>query len=357
MARFYRDWHIIGKMPLQTDAFASQDLFAILAVARASVVLHNPALFPSAHARLSMVRFVVAVFLPVVLLACSPDSQVKKSSQVIAKVNKSEISIHQLNNLLKQAGSGLTEDQQKLARRQLLERLVDQELLVQQATLKKLDRDPNVLQAIEAARRQILSQAVMEQLGATTSRPTEEEVKKFYVDHPELFDNRRIYRLVEIAVLASNEQMKQVAEEAEKAKSVNELLSYLKSQNIRFNAQSTVKAAEQLPLHALPRLNKLKEGQFAAIPASPGLIIFQVLGTQVAPLKDKEAFARIEQFLFNQNKTAAAQSELKRLREIAKIEYVGEFQKAQKDEKDAEPPAGSERSSKDFMDKGVSGLR
>ena len=114
-------------------------------------------------------------------------------------MNKEEITVHQLNNAMAQFRN-LNEDQQKAVTKQVLERMVDQELLVQKAIEKKLDRDPRIMQAIEASKRQILSQAYIDQLTQQAQKPTTEEVKKFYDARPELFSDRKIYRLQELAI-------------------------------------------------------------------------------------------------------------------------------------------------------------
>ena len=53
-------------------------------------------------------------------------------------------------------------EQAKAASRQVLERLIDQELLVQQAIDKKLDRDPVAQRRLAAARERILGDMLVE---------------------------------------------------------------------------------------------------------------------------------------------------------------------------------------------------
>ena len=83
-------------------------------------------------------------------------------------------------------------------RREILDKLVDQELAVEQAVEKKLDRSPEVLMAIENARREILARAYVEQITASMPKPTVDEAKKYYAENPQLFAERRIYNIQEI---------------------------------------------------------------------------------------------------------------------------------------------------------------
>jgi outer membrane murein-binding lipoprotein Lpp len=284
--------------------------------------------------RLALAAALVAALL---LAACGRDDGKKPASQVAVKVNKEEITVHQLNNQLAQFRN-LAPEQQKAATRQILERMIDQELLVQKAIEKKLDRDPRIMQAIEANRRQILSQAYLESLTQGAAKPTADEIKKFYAERPELFSERKIYRLQELAIPQ------------------REGVTWLKSKNVPFNANSTVKAAEQLPLEVLPRLSKVGVGQVMLLPAQQGFLLVQVAAVESQPLDERQAQPFIEQFLTNQKRVALAQEEVKGLRSTAKIEYVGEFATAAAPA-EAPKPAAPKAGEKSAIDKGISGLR
>ena len=296
----------------------------------------------------------------VMIAACGKEDGTKTATQVAAKVNQEEITVHQLNNAMAQFRN-LNPEQQKAVTRQVLERMIDQELLVQKAIERKLDREPRVMQSIEASRRQILSQAYVEQLSAQVQRPSADEITKFYGERPELFAERKIYRLQELAIPARAEITAQLLEEQiRKAKSLNDVVAWLKSLNVPFNANSTVKAAEQLPLEVVPRLAQLQVGQVMLMPAQQGYLLVQVAATEKQPLDEKQAQPFIEQFLTNQKRVELARGEVKSLRDTAKIEYMGDFAadapaKAAKAAKAAQPaPAAGEKSA---IDKGVAGLR
>jgi len=261
-----------------------------------------------------------------VLGACGDRPPEKKAaSQVAAKVNDGEISVHQINFVL-QRTPNIPAAKAEAAKRQVLESLIDQELAVQQALEAKLERTPNVMQAIEGARRDILARAYIEQKVAKQTKPSIDEVRKFYNDHPELFANRKIYRIEEIAFAASQDIIDGVKAQLGTGKSsVAEVVTGLKAKGIQVAGGVSVKAAEQLALELLPRLSQVKDGQVQMIENQGRAALITVLASKSEPMDEVKAQPFIENFISNKQKSEAARSAMKELREKSKIEYVGEF--------------------------------
>jgi EpsD family peptidyl-prolyl cis-trans isomerase len=265
-----------------------------------------------------------AVAVAAVLMAGCGETKDKPATQTAAKVNKEEITVHQINFALGQQ-RGVRPEQQEAVRKQVLERLVDQELTLQKAAEIKIDRDPKVVQQVEAARRDIISRAYLERVGDTAIRPTAAEIEKYYADKPALFKERRIYNLQEIAIEAKPEQVPALKARLESSKNINEFVEYLKANDFRFAGNQAVRAAEQLPLASLDTFASMKDGQATLNPTPTGATVVVLAGSRSQPIDLQRASPAIEQFLLNERKRDIIAKDLKSLREAAKIEYVGQF--------------------------------
>jgi EpsD family peptidyl-prolyl cis-trans isomerase len=257
----------------------------------------------------------------------------KPETQVIAKVNGDEISIHQLNFQLARMGQ-VSEEQSKLASKQILARLVDQQLLKQRALEAKLDRDPKTLQAIESSKDEILGQAYMDQLMSKAAKPSKAEIEAFYQDNPELFANRRIYRLQELVVDINKDKFAEVQDSLKDIKTMNEVAIWLRGKNYPFTANSNVRAAEQLPLEMLKKLHPIKDGEWVAVPTERSLNIVHLAASQSKPISLDNATPFIQQYFLNQNKSKLAKKEMETLNSNAKIEFIGAFSDMKKSSTD-----------------------
>ena len=261
-----------------------------------------------------------------VLAGCSDDKKDKPASQVAAKVNKEEISVHQINFVL-QRQSGVRPEQADAARQQILERLIDQELAVQKADEMKIARDPSVLMGIEAARRDIIARAYADKVALTAARPTREEVKKYYDEHPALFKERRVYKLQELRVEVPQDKIAAVSQRLKAAKTPAEITDYLRSNNLRFLVNQAFRGAEQVPLAELDALAAMRDGQSLVKEGSGGLQVMSLLASRPEPVTEERATPAIEQFLWNERKRELLEKDREQLRAAAHVEYVGKFDK------------------------------
>ncbi len=268
---------------------------------------------------------IAAACVAVLLAGCGGDKD--KASQTAVKVNKEEITVHEINFVL-QRQQGLKQEQLEAASRQVLERLIDQQLAVQKAQEQKLDRDPRVVQQIEMAKNEIIARAYVEHVGEGVAKPTPDEISKYYDAKPALFKERRIYSLQEVNIEAAPDQFEAIRAKLSAAKGLNDFVEYLKGAGIRFSGNQAVRAAEQLPLASLDAIARMKDGDSAVSRTPTGLAVLYLSGSRSQPVTVEQARPAIEAFLLNQRKTETVQKDLKALREGAKIEYVGKFAEA-----------------------------
>lgn len=308
-----------------------------------------------------------AVGLGLMLAGCGNKENKQVATQVAAKVGAEEISVHQVNQVLQRASTaGASPESVQRLKREVLEKLIDQQLAVEQATEAKLHRSPDVVSQIEAARREILVRAYMQKVAGNLPKATDEEVKKYHDDHPQLFAQRRIFNVQELVVPAAPGVEGQLRRFAGGGKSIEEASAWLKSQNIAFNSGGATRAAEQLPMEVLPQLQGVQDGQSIVLAAPQAVTLLRVVSSQSAPVTRAEALPRIEQFLSNRRTAEAVAANLKQLRESTAIVYMGEFGGATSANASSAAPAKSTAAAPatapagpapTVMEKGVAGLK
>ena len=276
-------------------------------------------------------QLLTPVVLALVLAGCGDKADKKVATQVAAKVGSEEISVHQINQVLARTNTANTTPQGAQAlRREVLEKLIDQQLAVDQATESKLHRSPDIVAQIEAARREVLARAYIQQVTAALPKPSAEETKKYYVEHPSLFSERRLFNIQELIVPASVGP--QVADQMRTmlaaGKTMEELAAMLKSKDIKFGGGAAQRAAEQIPLELLSKVHALKDGQATIISTAQAFTVIRVASSQSAPVAEAAALPRIEQFLANQRGVEAVTKNLKDLRAKAGVTYMGDFAQA-----------------------------
>jgi EpsD family peptidyl-prolyl cis-trans isomerase len=308
------------------------------------------------------------IILSAALLAGCSGSGKKADTQVVAKVNGKEITVHQLNFMLQRLGP-MDEKQAKQAQKLVLDTLVEQEALVQKALADKLDREPKVVQALDIARQQILAQAYLEkQLQGTA--PSAAEVRTYFEQHPDLFVHRKVFRFNELVALPRAEQMASVKDKiAHSGNNLAAIASWMRDQKIPVRASVAEHPSEQLPTELLPKLAQMKEGEITTINTQGGLGVMQFVSMREQPVTQDQAKPVIERFLMNQKRVELAKAEIKRVKDEAKVEYVGAFADEGKPvvqaQANKDAPASATKAAEsakvdagvESMEKGLSGLK
>lgn len=261
------------------------------------------------------------------LAGCNEKTGADAGGPAAATVNGEAISVRSVEAELAKAGVNNPDQTREMADR-MLNVLLEQRLLQQQAMKEGLDKNPAVMEAIQAAERQVLAQAYVEKVTASAAKAGDTEIAEYYDKHPELFAERRIYRLQEIMIQISPENADAVKARLGSGANLNELMQWLKSQNIPARGAQSVKSAEQLPLELVAKLHPLKDGQAITLENPKQVTILAITGSQSQPLTREQARPAIERFLLTMHKRDMAKAELGKLRAAAKIEYVAPYAEA-----------------------------
>jgi hypothetical protein len=102
-------------------------------------------------------------------------------------------------------------------------------------------------------------------------------------------------------------------------------MDWLKGKGIQFATSSAIRAAEQIPGEMLKNLANLNQGQALATRTPTGALLIFVIAVRDEPVDRVKARSSIENYLLNQARNERRTEEIKRLRENAAIEYVGDF--------------------------------
>ncbi len=269
-------------------------------------------------------RVVLASVIAASLAACGGSDEQKAPTPLAAKVNGKEITVRQIDTVLTRT-TNLGPELEAGAKWWILDRLIDQQLARQRAIEKKLDREPSVAHAIEEAKSEILARAYLQQVTADIAAPTPEYLQQYYSQHPELFAERRIYSVEEIAAAASEGLLAALRERLSAGGSLESVADWLRERNIRFERNLRVAAAEQLPQSILAIVYRARDEDIQVAEGNGMLLVIRLVASRAAPIDQTSALAIAKRLLHDQLIREGAAREIQQLKARAKIEYGGEF--------------------------------
>ena len=272
-----------------------------------------------------------------VLLAGCGGGERKSDTQIAATVNKGEISVHQVQTVLQRQPRLMAADAGGTAAARVLEDLIDQKLAAQAARDVSLEKDPRVVQSLEAARRELLALAWQESIAAKVSNPSTEEIDRYYEAHPELFAQRRLYILQETSLEGTPEQLGGLPAKVAQAQSADDVAALLQQAGVRSSARAIAMAAEDLPQKLLEPLSRLEPGRSGYFAQGSTVRIYTVLEAHKAPVERRLALNAIGAYLAKDRRNEAVSQAMKELRGKAKIEYLGGFAKGGENAASAAP--------------------
>lgn len=254
----------------------------------------------------------------VALVACKAKEGPILESQVAARVNHGDITVHQVHSVLRIGAKSLAE-QPEVAARRALGMLVEQELAAQAARSQGLDKDPQVLQRLEVARRDVLARAYQDRIAAQVTHAASDDIDRFYESHPELFSQRRIYTLQEYAIEAPVNRLAALVADLPGAQVAQRIEGRLDGAGVTYGSRIYAQAAEDMPLALLQKIYPLAPGKPLLVDQPVGTRLFIVLHAQPAPVSRQLAIPSIGGYLVTERQRREVQAQMKSLRDAATI--------------------------------------
>ncbi len=266
---------------------------------------------------------ILILSIAVLLTACGGDETVENSSQVAAKVNNNEITVHQVNQILSKTPVNGAASTQDIAN-QILDKLIDQKVLEQKALALKLDRNPDVLSRLEAARQQILVEAYIERQVLT---PTVEEsaIRDYFNNNPKLFSERKIFNYSQVVVAANEADIPKLVEEVKKVSEITQFVKFVEDLNLQHKLDKGFSGTERLPKPLIEPLYALAVGDIGYLVMSDGFLVIELHNALSEPVEYAAAKPAINQFLRTEKRKESIQKLVSDFRKEATLEYVGEF--------------------------------
>ncbi len=275
--------------------------------------------------KLSNLFRVTLVFSVLAISGCGIEKESSSISQTAAKVNRAEITVEQINFVLQQ--QGVPPGQVESVRRDVLERLINQELTLQRAKELRLERDARVSQQLDAVQRDLIARAYIDRIVNNIPGPTSNDISEYYEKNPALFKERKIYNFLEFSIYANSINLDELRAGGLKINNPSDLMASLKKKGLYFSSLKTSKAVEELPISMIEDFVNLKNGQYVVHDIDRGIKILLLLDTQRHSLSEEQARPSIEEFILKENKRKVIEEDLSSLRGGAYIEYFGDYAK------------------------------
>jgi len=261
---------------------------------------------------MSQVACIIVVAL--ILGGCNKSQNVE-DAQVLARVNGNDITIQQLHAELPNAS--LTLDKQ--VGQQILSRLIERQLLMQEAVKLNLDRTPEVMQALETSKAQIYAQAYISQKTAKLNHVSDKEIADFIKQHPERFEHRKLFKTVDVTFTNAHELL-DIKRMEHEITSLEALEAELGSKSVVYEISRSQFLTDRLPVTILSRISQLKKGDLLFVHNDNSVIVKAIQSVDEMPMSSETAKLIATKLIGQQRKQDFIKGEVARLQGLSTID-------------------------------------
>lgn len=259
------------------------------------------------------------------LFGCSK-SNATVATQLAAKMGADEVTLYEVDRAvarLPAASAGDVAD----VRKRVVDELIDQHLMADDAIKLKLDRLPDTVSDVQLCRLSTLQNA---DLTSILARPTGDaqsakaDAQSYYDHHPEIFADRKIYWIREL-VFPKNAGIDVNA--AEKL-ATPDFLALLEQRGVKYRITFGQVSSDKLSPELLTAANSIDDGHVRVINISDNVIVLMRVSATSSPLDFQAVEPEILQFLANQQTDERLHTQIASLRSRAGVQYMNEFASA-----------------------------
>ena len=207
------------------------------------------------------------------------------TGQVVATVGGHEVTTRDLQAEL--AGVSVAPKMQKAARQAALQLILRRAILADAARAQNVDKDPDFAIRKERADQLVLIQGLETKIAQSVPEPSRDEAAQFITDHPDLFDQRKIFKVEQIRFGRPSDP--KFAEKLRPITTLDEVAAFLAANNIGFlRGSGTIDAIQQAP-NLVEAIVKLPPHEVFVFASGNDFVVNQIDDTQVVPLKGEIA--------------------------------------------------------------------
>lgn len=253
-------------------------------------------------------------------LAAGKNTVESGKTQIVAKLNKREITISDLRNEIARLGlSPNAENAERIA----LDNIVTRALLADAARDARLHRRPEALRRMAIAQEQALADLYL----ATASQPSEPtlvEIEDFISENPSLFGERKIYSFSVLSLPSGEFDQEKLGSLFDQSEDFTALAAALDSGDVTYVIAPSVQPSSAFPEMIRKQLAVYGENDNIVIQGEATTQILKITAVQPAPLPSRDAPAFARQALMQKASQERAESMLASLKEKSTLSYYRE---------------------------------
>ena len=163
-----------------------------------------------------------------------------------------------------------------------------------------LDKTPEVKEKVALANMNILARAYVKKIKNRVDPPSQKAIGDYYKAHPELFSQRAVYRLQEISIAGSEDQLKAAQLQYTKISTMEEMVEWLSTRNVPYKMSVGIRKSEDLPMDLLMPIAGMELGQVIKVMIPNGMSVIQLTQKRIEPVSLEQASPAISKILENQ---------------------------------------------------------